>query len=1439
MRCDLVRVMILAAIWVTAGCSGEDPGADTGGTPGAPDAASSGSTDAAQASDGTGSGSLSDAELTFDGSAGVDDAAIASCESPGATRCFGGLPQTCTDGAWTYEEPCGDGQICVDGLCVTGCAPTCDELECGDDGCGGSCGICTEPLSCEAGVCVEVACEPACGGKVCGADGCGALCGACALGELCAWDGAVCVLCGPAEMLDCDKSCVATVSYADGNCDAELACSELLYDGGDCPEECPPGQIINCSGTCSLAVWKGDGKCDEQLNCEEQGYDAGDCDIPCEVGTTQDCDGGCTAVASLGDGTCDAPLSCADMAYDGGDCEILCDEGKIQNCVATCTTESWLGDTYCDAVLNCEAFDWDAADCCPAGWIKGCDNETCTLESLIGNGVCDDAFACSQQNFDGGDCPVVCADDQIENCEYGCTVASWLGDDFCDSKLNCEEMNWDGDDCEPCYPDCEGKNCGSDGCNDFCGVCSVGLICGEEQLCMEPGQGSNCSDPLIVGALPWSGSGDTKLTTANFATETDACPGALNAYGAGSNDHVYQFTPEVSGTYTVTVTAEFDSLTYVATDCEAIGTTCLAAVDEIGAGVEEVLFQGFAGERVYVFVDGWSNGSNVSGPYTIDVSEPCLPDCGGKVCGPDSCGTSCGTCAAGNSCTPEGDECIDNTLIQGNTCVNPFEFGAAPGSVSGDTIGASNDYNVPAEGGCEGTSSTLGLGSFEQVWRFELQSSGVYTILLEAEFDSALYVVGDCEAMSDTCLGAKDANGPETVAISGQPGDVIFVIVDGYSSTTNLVGTYDLSISAPCVGSCEGKNCGSDGCGGNCGGCDEGEGCDPTGQCLLYADLPGNTCDNPVKVLTAPASISGETTAATNDFSFDGGDCPGLSSARGGMSNDRVHVFTAEVAGVYTFGLDATFDTVLYVADDCADVAGTCRGAEDKVNQVEYVLVSLQAGETVFVVVDGWSDYSNTNGEYTLSVSEPCTPTCEGKTCGDDGCGSTCGTCQPGYACNASQACDADDAVPGNVCFNPLFIPTAPYEVEGTTMGFNQNYFFGGTSCDGETYGMGAASNDVAYRFTAPFTATYTFRLLGDYDSLLYVVDDCFDVDATCHGASDLYNGAVESVAVSMVSGQTVFVLVDGFSNSTNYQGSYTLSVDEPCIPICGGKQCGADGCGATCGECTGDDICDGAGQCLDAASIPGNVCANPYTISAGDVVLGDTTGASNAFSFETEACLGAYGGKGGASRDLVYRFEALTDAVYEVTLNSDFDAAIYVVEECGDVNESCLAGVDGAILGDETLSFTALAGQDYFVIVDGWSNTTDLYGTYTLTLAEPCIQQCSGKLCGPDGCGQSCGTCPGFETCNNDGLCEACEPECDDKACGDDECGGQCGVCAEGEGCTDQGQCSGSASCAGSCGGAGEGCFCDEFCFDSGDCCDDICSVCLDDAAVAAQCGP
>jgi hypothetical protein len=73
------------------------------------------------------------------------------------------------------------------------CTPSCEGRECGDDGCGGSCGACAVGSRCEVtdssascAPCVDCTCTPTCTPGACGDDGCGGSCGGCAVGQVCA-----------------------------------------------------------------------------------------------------------------------------------------------------------------------------------------------------------------------------------------------------------------------------------------------------------------------------------------------------------------------------------------------------------------------------------------------------------------------------------------------------------------------------------------------------------------------------------------------------------------------------------------------------------------------------------------------------------------------------------------------------------------------------------------------------------------------------------------------------------------------------------------------------------------------------------------------------------------------------------------------------------------------------------------------------------------------------------------------------------------------------------------------------------------------------------------------------------------------------------------------------------------------------------------------------
>jgi hypothetical protein len=84
------------------------------------------------------------------------------------------------------------------------------------------------------------------------------------------------------------------------------------------------------------------------------------------------------------------------------------------------------------------------------------------------------------------------------------------------------------------------------------------------------------------------------------------------------------------------------------------------------------------------------------------------------------------------------------------------------------------------------------------------------------------------------------------------------------------------------------------------------------------------------------------------------------------------------------------------------------------------------------------------------------------------------------------------------------------------------------------------------------------------------------------------------------------------------------------------------------------------------------------------------------------------------------------------------------------------------------------------------------------------CVRDCTGRECGDDGCGGTCGGCPTGRECGADGRC-FCAENCVGRACGDDGCGGTCGTCEPGFACTPAGTCScggtlcGSLCCSGS----------------------------------------
>jgi hypothetical protein len=352
------------------------------------------------------------------------------------------------------------------------------------------------------------------------------------------------------------------------------------------------------------------------------------------------------------------------------------------------------------------------------------------------------------------------------------------------------------------------------------------------------------------------------------------------------------------------------------------------------------------------------------------------------------------------------------------------------------------------------------------------------------------------------------------------------------------------------------------------------------------------------------------------------------------------------------------------------------------------------------------------------SALADCTPMCEDRECGDDGCDGSCGECTDNKVCSQDGKCIEDqcgDITYDGCCDGPAKLKYCEFGVIQTVECKDASYPFCGWKADGELY-------------------------------------DCNS---------------------------------DGLADPS---GTLPWSCGGTCAKDCKDRECGSDGCGGSCGDCTDGSFCDWDGKChaSDCGDVTYEGCCDAngtvhycegFRLKQIDCVKSDqafcgwsdegyhdcgTDGMADPegtpFSCVagcTPQCLDKECGPDGCGKPCG---ECGAGKVCR-----DF---LCVESECGAITEEGCCTPDGILKyceDGEVVTLDCSDGGDWC----GWNPDQEYYDCSTDGTADPdkkfpysceaaCTPTCGERKCGPDGCGGLCGTCEEGQACSPDGLCVA-----------------------------------------------------------------------------------
>jgi YVTN family beta-propeller protein len=1015
-------------------------------------------------------------------------------------------------GPCAVADDCNDANPCTDDACntVTGaCVHTDNTAPCTDGN------ACTIADVCAAGTCTAGTPADCSDGNPCTNDSCDSETGACGYASNTA-------SCSDGNACTTDDTCQggSCVGGAAPNCN----------DGNGCTDDgCDPA--TGCTHANNTAPCNDGNACTTSDVCQGGA---------CAGGTPPDCSDGnaCT------DDACDPASGCthtnnAASCSDGNACTTgdVCQGGScVGGAAPDCNDSNPCTDDSCNPATGCVHAD-NSAPCD--------DDNACTLNDACQGGTCTGA-------------PLVCNDGNA------CT------DDLCDSNLGCLHAN------------------NSQPCSDA-NTCTVGDAC-NGGTCVGGNTQTGCAACQAVADIPAQGGIFVGATTGTASSLSASCAQSNNSpervfrwvpttsglatiftCGTGTNFDTIVFLRSTCG-------AGADLA------CNDDTPSCPVADGTPNAGFHgsRIAPTVTAGQTYYIVVDGW-NGKK--GNFALTVVPPSV--CGNNVregveqCdGTDVSGCPSGQCAADCRCVPPSGGLpdmvpeISDVSIERNATVSSGDVaeGCAESTSGVDllrfSVKSKNQGTADlalGNPGCPSPCSSFPLAvcadpeyvcspagghnhpHYSNYARYDLLDTTQQAVVVGHKQGFCLRDSVACATPQYTCdnqgvsAGCDDiysaALGCQYLDITGIPsgnyslrvtldpfgrigelneGNNIVAFAVAIPSTTTTTAPVPTTTSTTLAPSTTTSTTLVPG---------------PTTTTTTLP--PGGACGSPTVVPAAGGVFNG-TTAGTSTLA---GTC-----AQSDNSPEKVFQWTPSASGtatIFTCGASGTnFDTVVYLRQGtcggtqiaCNDDTAGCATSDGTPNAGQHasrITPTVTAGQTYFIVVDGWNGRS---GNFQLTIVAPTPPV-------------------PTTTSTTVTTTSSTTSTTLSQCASPTVIPAGGGVFAGTTSG---------PSTLAGTCATSGNSPERVFQWTPATSGTATLETCSvtetNFDTILYVRGTpcvsgaqltCNDDTQGCPTGDGTPNAGFHGsrVTLAVTAGQTYFVVVDGYNGNS---GNFRLNVISP-----------------------------------------------------------------------------------------------------------------------------------------------------------------------------------------------------------------------------------------------------------------------------------------------------